>query len=304
MNLRDLKYFVAVADTCHFSRAAARCFVSQPTLSMQIKKLEEELGVALFERTKRSVTLTAVGAGLLGFARRAVEETEVMIDTARAYRDPMAGPVRFGAIPTISPYLMPLILSPLRERYSQMRLILSEEITEHLMARLHAHEIDVALIATAPSDPDLCSRALFDEPFWIAHPRKHALYDVDEITLEHLDDVDMLLLADGHCLADQAMDVCQLAERDQAGDMADLRASSLETLLQLVGAGLGCTLVPALAVRGAWMTDTGVIARQLHLPRAVRRVSMVWRRTFPRQQALDAVAEVILEYLPNTVRKL
>ena len=304
MNLRDLKYFVAVADTCHFGRAAARCFVSQPTLSMQIKKLEEELGVALFERTKRSVALTSVGAGLLGFARRAVEETEVMIDTARAYRDPMAGPVRFGAIPTISPYLMPLILSPLRERYSQMRLILSEEITDHLMARLHAHEIDVALIATAPSDPELCSRPLFDEPFWIAHPRKHALYDVEEITREHLDDVDMLLLADGHCLADQAMDVCELAERDQAGDMADLRASSLETLLQLVGAGLGCTLVPALAVRGAWMTDTGVIARQLHLPRAVRRVSMVWRRTFPRQRALDAVAEVILEHLPNTVRKL
>ena len=304
MNLRDLRYFIAVAETCHFGRAAERCFVSQPTLSGQIKKLEAELGVVLFERTKRSVALTSTGAGLLGYARRAVEESQALLDTARTHRDPLAGPVRFGAIPTISPYLMPLILAPLRERYSEMRLVLSEEITDHLMARLHAHEIDVALIATAVDDADVCSRPLFDDPFWLAHPRQHPLYEVDEITRTHLDDLDILLLADGHCLADQALDVCELSERKQAGEMADLRASSLETLLQLVGAGLGCTLVPALAVRGAWMTDTGVIARPLHLPRATRRVSMVWRRTFPRTEALNAVADVILEHLPNTVRPL
>lgn len=304
MNLRDLRYFVAVAETCHFGRAAQRCFVSQPTLSGQIKRLEAELGVSLFERTNRSVALTSIGEGLLGFARRAVEEADALLETARAHRDPLATPLRFGAIPTLSPYLMPLILGPLRRLHPQLRLVLSEEITALLMRRLRDHEIDVALIASAEDDPELESRALFEEPFWVAHPVDHPLYEKDEITREDLESVQLLLLADGHCLAEQVMEVCRLAQRQQTGDMADLRASSLETLLQLVGAGFGCTLVPALAVRGAWMTDTGVVARRLAAPGACRTVSMVWRRTFPRTAALEAVASVILEHLPNTVRRL
>jgi LysR family hydrogen peroxide-inducible transcriptional activator len=304
MNLRDLRYLIAVAETRHFGRAAERCFVSQPTLSGQIRKLEAELGVTLFERTSRAVAVTPIGEALLVHARRAVQEADTLTELARAYRDPLAGPLRLGVIPTLSPYLMPLILVPLRERHPQLKLVLTEEITEALLDRLRDHGIDAALIATEVDDPDLVSRPLFDEPFWFAHPRDHALYEKDPITREDLESVDLLLLADGHCLAQQVMEVCALAERRQAGDLSDLRASSLETLLQLVGAGFGCTLVPALAMRGGWTSGAGVVARPLDLPDAYRRVALVTRRSFPRPEALDAIVAVILENLPNTVRRL
>ncbi len=302
MNLRDLKYLIAVAETCHFGRAAERCFVSQPTLSGQIKKLEEELGVVIFERTNRSVTVTTIGEEILSHARLIMEQADVIQQLARAHRDPLAGPLRIGAIPTLSPYLMPLVLVPLKREYAQLKLVLTEEITETLLRRLRNHEIDAALIATPVDESDLHTLHLFDEPFWLAHPRDHALYNKDEITREDLDALELLLLADGHCLTHQVMEVCQMADRQQKGEMADLRASSLETLLQLVGAGFGCTLVPALAVRGAWMTDSGIIARPLALADAFRRVQLVFRNSYPRRAALDAFARIIQANLPNTVR--
>jgi len=304
MNLRDLKYIVAVAECRHFGRAATRCFVSQPTLSGQIKKLEDHLGVTIFERTNRSVELTPIGSTIVERARLAIEQAEAIEQLARDHQDPLAGPLRIGAIPTLSPYLMPLILVPLRRTFPQMRLVLSEEITDSLMGRLHRHEIDAALLATPVEDPDLTSIPLFDEPFWLAHPRKHPLYDKDEISAKDLEAIDLLLLAEGHCLTHQVMEVCHMAERAQTGELADLRAASLETLLQLVGAGFGCTLVPALAIRGGWMTDSGIIARRLDLPDAGRRISLVFRRSFPRRRALEAFAGVVRDHLPNTVRVL
>ncbi|MBU0499663.1 MAG: LysR family transcriptional regulator [Gammaproteobacteria bacterium] len=302
MNLRDLKYIVAVGEARHFGRAAERCFVSQPTLSGQIKKLEEELDVVIFERTKRSVEVTPVGEAIIAHARKLLEQADAIEQLASAYRDPLAGSLRVGAIPTLSPYLMPLILVPLKKNYPQMKLVLSEEITETLLRRLGKHEIDVALIATPVEQGDLQVVPLFDEPFWIAHPHGHVLYNKDDITSEDLRQLDLLLLADGHCLAQQAMEVCGLSERTGRGEMGDLRAASLETLLQLVGAGFGCTLVPALAIRGSWMTGSGVIARKLDLPDTFRRVSLVFRRSFPRRRPLEVFAEVILRSLPNTVR--
>lgn len=302
MNLRDLKYVIAVAETRHFGQAAARCFVSQPTLSGQIKKLEEELDVVIFERTKRSVEVTPVGEAIIAHARKVVEQTDAIEQLARAHRDPLAGPLRVGAIPTLSPYLMPLILVPLKKRYPQMKLVLSEEITETLLQRLERHEIDVALIATPVDIPDLVEAPLFEEPFWLAHPRAHPLYNKDDITSEDLRQLELLLLADGHCLAQQAMEVCGMSDRSVRGEMGDLRAASLETLLQLVGAGFGCTLVPALAIRGSWMTDSGIIARKLDLRDTYRCVAMVFRRSFPRRQSLEVFASVIRQCLPNTVR--
>lgn len=305
MNLRDLRYFASVAETRHFGRAAERCFVSQPTLSGQIKKLEEELGVTLFERTNKSVSLTPIGEALLVRARKVLEEADSLAEMARAYADPMAGPLRLGVLPTLSPYLMPLVLAPLREAYPQMRLVLDEEITERLLARLEQHEIDAALIATPVDNPAFDSQALFDEPFWLAHPRDSELYYHEgAFTHEELAELDILLLADGHCLATQVMEVCHLAERKPLGEMADLRASSLETLLQLVGAGFGCTLLPALALRGSWLSDSGVVVQPLELPDAYRRISLVWRATYPRRAALEALVEVILSHLPNTVQAL
>ena len=161
----------------------------------------------------------------------------------------MAGPLRIGAIPTLSPYLMPLILIPLKKQHPQLRLILSEELTDSLIKRLHNHEIDAALLATPVNEQDIASIPLFDEPFWVAYPREHRFYDKEKITLRDLRNENLLLLSEGHCLAKQAMDVCHIGDRAQQGEMADLRAASLETLIQLVRAGSGVTLVPALAMQ-------------------------------------------------------
>jgi LysR family hydrogen peroxide-inducible transcriptional activator len=303
MNLRELKYIIAVAENRHFGKAAARCFVSQPTLSGQIKKLEEELEVTLFERTNRSVEITPVGTAILTHARVILEQADLIQQLARAQRDPLAGPLRIGAIPTLSPYLIPLILRPLKKYYPQMKLVLSEELTDTLLDRLRTHEIDAALLATPVAEQNFESLTLFDEPFWIAYPRKHPFYIKDKITLRDLSNENLLLLAEGHCLADQAMEVCHIRERQAQGEMADLRASSLETLIQLVGADFGITLVPALAMRGSWTTDSGVVAQPLAIADASRRISLVFRHSFPRRPALQAFAGIILDNLPNTVRR-
>lgn len=304
MNLRDLNYLVAVAETKNFSKAAERCFVSQPTLSGQIKKLEEELGVTVFERTNRSVEITAIGNEILAHARQMLEQADVIAQLARAHQDPLAGPLRVGAIPTISPYLMPLILAPLKKEHPQMQLILSEGMTETLLTRLHNHEIDVALLATPTEEPSLESIPLFDEPFWVAFPRKHGFYNKEKITRADINKETLLLLSEGHCLARQAMDVCHISERQNEGEMADLRAASLETLIQLVKAGYGITLIPALALAGSWASGSGVITHPLNIKNASRRVSLVFRSSFPRHAALNAFADIIRSRLPNTVKKI
>ncbi|MFZ9039196.1 MAG: LysR substrate-binding domain-containing protein [Gammaproteobacteria bacterium] len=301
MNLRDLKYIIAVAETHHFGKAAARCFVSQPTLSGQIKKLEDELGVAIFERSNRSVEITPIGAELLDRARQILEQADAMVQLAQAYQDPLAGKLRVGAIPTLSPYLAPLILRPLQRLYPQMRLVWSEETTDRLTERLHNHEIDAALLATTVDPQEFEVIELFDEPFWIAHPSNHPFYLKDKISRADLERTELLLLSEGHCLAQQVMDLCHLGQREQQGEHADLQAASLETLLQLVGAGFGSTLVPALAMRGSWTTGSGAVARQLDFRDAYRRVSLVFRKSFPRKSALSAFAGVVVQNLPNTV---
>lgn len=301
MNIKDLKYVITVAETCHFGKAAEACFVSQPTLSGQIKKLEQELGVTIFERTNRSVDITPIGKEVIQLARDILDKADSIYQLAQAHQDPLAGALRIGAIPTLSPYLMPLVLMPLRKRFPQIKLVLSEEMTDTLTVRLRKHEIDAALLATEVDEHEFESVHLFDEPFWLAHPRQHWFYNRDTISQDDLDNTELLLLSEGHCLAKQAMKVCHMSERQQKGDMADLRASSLETLLQMVGAGLGSTLVPALALRGSWTTDSGIVARKLDMPDAYRKISLVFRRSFPRQKALEAFAQVIMANLPNTV---
>ncbi len=302
MNLKDLSYIIAVAETGHFGKAAERCFVSQPTLSGQIKKLEDSLGVAIFERTKRSVEITPIGKTIVAHALNIQEQANTILQTARAHQDPMLGPLRIGAIPTLSPYLIPLILLPLKKQYPQMKLILSEEFTHVLLQRLRRHEIDAALLATDVDDTELEVMPLFDEPFWLAHPYQHPLYNKEKITRADLDNTELLILSEGHCLAKQTMEVFHLKDRQQQGEMADLRASSLETLLQLVSAGFGSTLVPALALRGAWTSGSGIATRELKMKGANRRISLVFRKSYPRKKALEAFAGVIFDNLPNTVK--
>jgi len=301
MKLRDLEYIIAVAETHHFGKAAERCFVSQPTLSGQIKKLEEDLGVIIFERTNRSVEITSIGESILVHSRQIMEQTEAIQQLALTHQDPLAGPLRLGSIPSLSPYLMPLILLPLKKQHPQMKLVLFEELTNTLLERLHKHEIDAALLATAVDEKDLEVIPLFDDPFWLAHPREHPFYNKDKITRKDLDNTELLLLTEGHCLAKQIMEICHLNRRKEQSEMADLRASSLETLLQFVSAGFGSTLVPALALRGAWTSGSGIIARKLEFKDAYRRISIVFRKSYPRRQALDAFAQIVLENLPNTV---
>ncbi|MCB9948051.1 MAG: LysR family transcriptional regulator [Rhodospirillaceae bacterium] len=304
MNLRDLKYLIAVAEKRHFGRAAEACHVSQPTLSGQIKRLEDQLGVAIFERTNRSVSVTPAGAEILKHARLALEQAEMIEDLAQAHSDPLAGPMRLGVIPTVSPYLMPSVLMPLRTACPAIRLVLSEEVTETLADRLKGHEIDAALLATDTDDHELETLPLFEEPFWVAFPRGHALSRLDKVMERDLQEVEMLLLTDGHCLRDQALDLCSRPARQTDSGLGDLRASSLETLLNMVAAGYGCTLMPALAVRGPWLTDMGIIARPIDSPNAKRTVRLVFRRSFPRRAALHALAGVIVLNLPNTVTPL
>jgi LysR family hydrogen peroxide-inducible transcriptional activator len=233
-----------------------------------------------------------------------MEQADAIQQLAQAHRDPLAGPLRIGAIPTLSPYLMPLILAPLRKQFPQMRLSLSEELTDTLLARLRNHEVDAILLATPVEQADLEVLPLFVEPFWVAYPRSHPFYDRDRITLRDLNRENLLLLAEGHCLAEQAMEVCHIRERKTQGEMADLRAASLETLIQLVSAGYGITLVPALAMRGSWTSGSGVVAQPLAIADAARRISLVFRRSFPRLAALRALAGVIVDNLPNTVRAI
>lgn len=303
MNIRDLQYLIALAETRHFGQAAERCFVSQPTLSGQIKKLEQELGITLFERSNRLVQITAAGAGVLEHARLIIEQADAIRQLASSFQDPTAGPLRIGAIPTISPYLMPVILKPLQLKYPNMRLVLFEEQTDTLLQRLRDHQIDAAILATEHPETDFKSIALYREPFWLAFPQKHKLYNHDEISQQDLDNTELLLLSEGHCLTKQVMQACHIVERNPHAEMANLRASSLETLLQLVSAGYGTTLVPALALNGPWISGRGVITRELNLPNTWRDVSLVYRASFPRISALEALVAVIKSNLPNTVEK-
>ncbi len=304
MNIRDLNYILAVAETGNFSKAADICYVSQPTLSGQIKKLEQELGVIIFERTNRKVEITAVGNEILSHARQIISEAETIRNLASNYQDPLAGPLKIGAIPTVSPYVMPLVLEPIKEAYPQMRLVLSEERTEQLISRLKHHEIDAALLATETLDPEFECIELFKEPFWVAYPTTHRFYEMETVTTDELLKESLLLLAKGHCLADQARSICHMAGNGPQNEMADLRASSLETLIQLVGAGYGVTLLPALAMRGSWTSGSGVIAQPLEDKNAFRHISLVYRKSFPRPQALAALSNIILANIPNTIYPL
>ncbi len=285
MNVRDLRYLIAVAEHGHFGRAAEACGVSQPTLSVQIRKLEEQLGVALFERGTKAAEPTGACKRLLGHVRAAVGEVEAVFDLARALRDPLAGRFRLGIIPTLAPYLLPLIFAPLRDAMPALELEPWEDTTSVLLDRLRGHELDAALLATDVDGGDLVSKKLFAEPFLAALPPEHRLAAREAVAEEDLAD-DILVLADGHCLRDQALAVCG---RSGALD-GTLRAASLSTLLNMVAAGYGTTLVPGLAAGPA--QDAGIVLRPL-LSRPLRTVRIAWRAHFPRRAAVETVGEVI-----------
>jgi LysR family hydrogen peroxide-inducible transcriptional activator len=290
LKLKDLRYLVAVADTRHFGRAAERCFVSQPTLSTQLKKLEQYLGVQLIERQPKRVALTAAGEEIVARARRILEASDEVVTLARAHRDPLAGALRIALLPTIGPYLLPRVARDIRKALPRLDLRLYEYPTAAMLAKLRAGEIDLGILALPVDLDGLEARELYDEAFMVAVPASHALAKRPTIRVQDLQGETLLLLEDGHCLRDQALAVCSHASMQEK---QDFRATSLETLRQMVATGAGVTLLPELATHGAYRHARGVVIRPFARPAPVRKIGGVWRKTTARHAAIAAVCAQI-----------
>ena len=301
MTLRELRYLVAVAEEGQVARAAERCHVGQPTLSTQLKKLEDTLGVQLFERGPRGLKPTAAGAPIIAQARVVLEEAQKLRDLARATQDPMTGALRVGAIPTLGPYLLPHLLPAIRKTYPKLRLLLSESLTAQLLEALHRHTLDAALLALPVAREGLETMALFREPFELALPAGHRLAKKKRVAPQDLADENLLLLAEGHCLRDQALDVCGTAMR---ASREEVQATSLETLRQMVAAGIGCTLLPRLSTLGGARPDNRLIElRPFTLPEPTRLIALAWRARGARAEAARRLGGLIRAHLPHGVLK-
>jgi LysR family hydrogen peroxide-inducible transcriptional activator len=290
LKLKDLRYLVAVADTRHFGRAAERSFVSQPTLSAQLKKLEEYLGVQLIERAPKRVSLTPAGEEIVERARRIIESGDEIVELARGHRDPLAGRLRLALLPTIGPYLLPNVAAKLRKHLPRLELMLYEYQTDVMLEKLNSGEIDVGILALPVPLDGLESFELYKEPFMVAVPADHRLAKARSIKIDDLHQETILLLEDGHCLRDQALDICSGAG---VNEKQDFRATSLETLRQMVAAGVGITLLPELAARGAYGAARGVVVRPFVKPVPTRTIGAIWRKSSARRTAILALAKYI-----------
>ena len=290
LKLKDLQYLVALADEKHFGRAAQRAHVSQPTLSAQLKKLEDYLGVLLIERNPKQVTLTEAGEQIVARARRIIEASDEVVLLARSHRDPLAGKLRLAMLPTIGPYLLPHVSREIRKALPRLELRLYEYQTEQILEKLHAGQLDMGVLALPVALDGLDAMALYEEAFTVALPEHHRLTKKATLKAEDLKDEPLLLLEDGHCLRDQALEVCS---RVGMQEKQDFRATSLETLRQMVATGAGVTLLPELASRGAYGSARGVVLRPFAKPAPVRHVGAVWRKTTVRKPAIEAVCKII-----------
>jgi LysR family hydrogen peroxide-inducible transcriptional activator len=295
MNLRDLHYLVALADCKHFGRAAETCFVSQPTLSTQIKKLEDELGVTLVERAPRKVLLTDAGQRIVAHARDVLHEIEQIKHIAHRDHDPEAGSLRLGIFPTLGPYLQPHEVGTIRARFPRLELLLVEEKSPVLLQRLREGKLDVVLLALPVHDDSLHAEFLFEEPFLLATPATHRLATRRALKLADLEHEHLLLLEDGHCLRDQALEVCRMSG---AGEKQGFRATSLETLRQMVAANVGVTLLPVLAVQPpiAHTDNVRLTPFRGHAPS--RRIAMFWRKSSALHAFLQQLSKVFT-HLPD-----
>lgn len=287
MNLRDMQYLVAVADLRNFSQAAEQCHVSQPTLSGQIKKMEQWLGVKIFERTNKRVMPTEVGEQIIQSARRILHEVDIIEDAAHSAHDPFAGKFRLGAFPTLSTYIFPGLVPKIKANMPKLRLILIEEKTAILIDKLRSGTLDAALLALPIDDDYLQSKALFNDEFYLATATDHPLATTQQLDQSALEQHQLLLLEEGHCLRDQALDVCQLngIEEEQ-----DFRATGLETLRQMVRAGTGITLMPKIAMQN---NDPGIIYIPFNKPAPFRTIGLVWRKTCARGEVVEALIKLL-----------
>ncbi len=294
MTLTELRYIVAVARERHFGRAAESCFVSQPTLSVAIKKLEEELGVALFERGSGEIAVTPVGQRIVEQAQRVLEEASRIKDLAAAGHDPLAGTLRLGAIHTIGPYLLPKLVPVLRRDIPSMQLFIMESFTHQLAESLRQGEVDVIVIALPFDEPGCTTQAVYDEPFLVAVPLGHPWEKRKQISAEELKKESLLLLGDGHCMRDQVLEFCgPVARPGRSAHARSLEGGSLETIRQMVASGVGVTVLPSTAVAAGGGANELICIRPFAKPVPQRRVAIAWRRSFPRPAAIEALRQGI-----------
>ena len=307
MTLTELRYVVAVGRERHFGRAAEACFVSQPTLSVAIKKLEEELGITIFERGGTDISVTPIGAQVVDQAQRVLEHAQALKELASIGKDPMAGPLKLGIIYTIGPYLLPQLVKKIIIQAPRMPLILQENFTVKLLELLRGGEIDVAILAEPFSETGLVTQALYDEPFTVAVPKNHPLAARDSISSEELKSQTMLLLGNGHCFRDHVLEVCpELSRYSQTsvGIQRTFEGSSLETIRHMVASGVGITVLPMLAA-----PNNSAQSDHLHyLPFSgippSRRIVLAWRKSFTRSAAIEAIRHAVLSLDLSSVTAL
>ncbi len=307
MTLTELKYVVAVARERHFGRAAEACFVSQPTLSVAIKKLEDELGLPIFERRSNEVTLTAVGERIVAQAQRVLDEAARLKEMAKAGKDPLVGALRVGVIYTIGPYLLPSLVRQLLRDAPQMPLLLNENFTIKLLELLRNGEIDVAILALPLPESGVLIQPVYDEPFVVAVPKQHPWARRKAIAADELKKETMLLLGTGHCFRDQVLEVCPELSRFSTGAegiQKTFEGSSLETIRHMVASGLGITVLPKSSVPEKPPRNSLIEYVPFRPPVPERRVVLAWRKSFTRPQAVEALRRAILKCHLSGVNKL
>jgi LysR family hydrogen peroxide-inducible transcriptional activator len=292
MNIRDLKYLVAVAEHAHFGKAADACFVSQPALSMQIKKLERTLGVTLFERSKNSFLITEEGAVIVDYARQILNQIEDMIEAAQRIKNPYAGEMRIGIFPTLAPFLLPLIIPTITQHLPKLVIYLVEEKTEVLIEQLKQGKLDAAFLASPVQESTFHKTTLFEEEFLLAIPKNHPLKKHKVMTQSDLNHQELLLLEEGHCLRGQALALCQSRH---ATENQHFRATSLETLRQMIISGIGITLMPKLACR----PDPNLRYIPFSAPKPKRSIALYCRSGSSKKVALDAIATAVKNIIKN-----
>ena len=296
MTLNELRYIVAVAHERHFGRAAEVCYISQPTLSVAVRKLEEELGVKLFERGRTEITPTPIGERIIVQAQRTLEEAAAVKQIAGEAGDPLAGPLRLGVIYTIGPYLLPHLIPLMRERAPQMQLLVEEDYTANLSISLKQGELDVIVIALPFEERGIDTRPLYDEPFVILLPLSHPLIQEKTIQIKDLEQTTMLLLGPGHCFRDQVLEACPGCLQSGTSDdglQRTLQGGSLETIRHMVAGGIGVTILPCSAAGADQYSQRLVAIRRFADISPSRRVALAWRKTFPRTKAIELLHQAI-----------
>ncbi|MBS1208368.1 MAG: LysR family transcriptional regulator [Proteobacteria bacterium] len=294
MTLTDLRYIVSLAQERHFGRAAEKCHVSQPTLSVAVKKLEEQLGVLLFERSAVDVKVTEIGREIVDQAERVLREASQIRDLAEAGRDAMSGPLRIGVIYTIAPYLLPSLIPLLAERAPRMPLMIQENYTHRLSDQLKKGDIDVAILALPFVEPGIVAQPVYDEPFRVVIPANHAWAKETEISSTLLPEEPLLLLGAGNCFRDQVLEACPRCAHG-TGLQKTMEGSSLETIRHMVATGLGITVLPSSAADPLAENQKLVAIRPFAAPEPSRRVAIAWRVTYPRTKVIDLLRAAILD---------